>query len=71
MAYRTAIHEATGCTLASLMLGRDLWLPIDLLFGCPEMLEFARTNLKVASDRMKQRYDSMAEDTPLEKGEPV
>ena len=24
MAYRTAVHEATGCTPASLMLGRDL-----------------------------------------------
>ena len=73
------------------MLGRDLWLPIDLLFGCPEdetpntttifseelgkrleqMHKFARTNLKVATDGMKERYDSMAEDTPLEKGEPV
>jgi hypothetical protein len=29
------------------------------------------TNLKVATDRMKERYDSMVKDTPLEKGEPV
>ena len=36
-----------------------------------QVLEFARTNLKVASDRSKKRYDSMAEDTHLEKGEPV
>ena len=91
MAYRTAVREATGCTPACLMLGRDLRLPIDLVFGRPEdempntttifseelgkrpeqVHEFARANLKVATDRMKERYDSMAEDTPQEKGEPV
>ena len=91
MAYRTAVHEATGCTPVSLMLGQDLRLPIDLHIGCPEdeaptgitvfaeELEkklaqvhgVARSNLKMASDRMKERYDSMAEGTPLEKGEPV
>ena len=27
MAYRTAVHKTTGCTAASLMLGRDLKLP--------------------------------------------
>lgn len=36
MAYRTAIHETTGCTPARLMLARDLRLPIDLLYGHPE-----------------------------------
>ena len=36
MAYRTAIHETTGCTPAQLMMGHDLRLPIDLLVGRPE-----------------------------------
>ena len=91
VAYRTAVHEARSCTPASLMLGRDLSLPIDLHFGRPEdeapasttafaeelekrlehVHEFARRNLKVAIDKMKERYDSMAESTPLERGEPV
>ena len=33
MAYKTAIHEITGCTPAQLMMGCDLRLPIDLLIG--------------------------------------
>ena len=36
MAYRTAVHETTGCTPASLMFGRDLKLAIDILYGRPE-----------------------------------
>ena len=36
MAYRTSIHETTGCTPAMMMMGRDLRLPIDLIFGRPE-----------------------------------
>ena len=33
--------------------------------------EFACTNLKVVNDRMKERYDSMAEATLLERAESV
>ena len=37
MAYRTSIHETTGCTPAMMMMmGRDLRLPIDLIFGRTE-----------------------------------
>ena len=35
MAYRSAEHEATGYTPAQLMLGRELRLPLDLLFERP------------------------------------
>ena len=91
MAYRTAIHESTGCTPASLTLGRDLRLPIDLIYGRPDqepsrstsvysenlearleqVQEFARSHLKLVSDRMKERYDSSADGTLLERGDPV
>ena len=36
MAYRTAVHESTKCTPAKLMLGHEIRLPIDLVFGKPE-----------------------------------
>ena len=36
MAYRTAVHESTKCTPAKLMIGREIRVPIDLVFGRPE-----------------------------------
>ena len=36
MAFRSSNHDTTGCTLAQLMLGRDLQQPIDLYLGRPE-----------------------------------
>ena len=35
MAYRSTIHESTGYTPNRLMLGRELFLPSDLMFGRP------------------------------------
>ena len=36
LAYNSAVHDSTRCTPASLMLGRQLRLPIDLALGKPE-----------------------------------
>ena len=36
LAYNSAVHDSTRCTPASLMLGRQLRLPIDLALGIPE-----------------------------------
>ena len=93
MSYRTAIHSTTGCAPAKLMFGRNLRVPIDLLYPRPEgelfesltlymyakalqdkldvVQTFARTHLKIASDRMKLYYDCGAEDSKFHTGDPV
>ena len=91
MSYRSAVHESTKQTPAKLMFGREVNLPLDLLFGRPpnekvksvddyvEMLEkrlenvyeFARIRTRVASDRMKRRYDVGASDDTFKAGDLV
>ena len=39
MAYRSSVHETTKCTPCSMMLGREIRLPIDLAIGIPETTE--------------------------------
>ena len=36
MAYRSATHDTTHCSPVKMMLGRELKMPIDLMFGRPE-----------------------------------
>ena len=36
LAYQSSIHEATKCTHARLMLGKDLQLPMDHICGRQE-----------------------------------
>jgi hypothetical protein len=90
MAYWTAVHEISGNTPATLMLGRDLRLPVDLLTGRPDdkplsevtdyaidlqklerVHDFARNNLKLKSDKMKEYYDTSSQDETLNEGDPV
>jgi hypothetical protein len=90
LAYRASTHDTTGLTPASLVFGRELRLPCDLLFGVPPVKErpttdyaaelvdwpydihnYARQNLKLASDRMKTRYDKLANSAGYQEGDSV
>jgi transposase InsO family protein len=44
LAYRTSTHNTTGLTPASLVFGRELQLPCDLLFGVPSDKERPTTD---------------------------
>ena len=78
LAYRSGVHESTGQTPSCLMFGREVNLPVDLLYGHPpdeqkfetvedyvdqlrnrmeKVHEYARMRIRIASDRMKRRYD--------------
>jgi hypothetical protein len=35
MAYRSTVHDSTGVSPNRMMLGREVTLPLDLMFGCP------------------------------------
>ena len=39
VAYNSTVHDSTCCTPASLNLGRQLRLPIDLALGIPETIQ--------------------------------
>ena len=89
MAYRSAVHDTTKCTPAELMLGRNVRLPVDLLFGHPEeerepspleyiahlqeridkVHHYARANIQIASERMKEYYDTKADCVTFSRGD--
>ena len=54
-----AIHEATGCTPVSLMLGRNLRLPIDLHIGCPE--DKASSSTTICAEELEKRLEHVHE----------
>ncbi|KRY25301.1 Retrovirus-related Pol polyprotein from transposon, partial [Trichinella britovi] len=37
LAYRTSVHESTGATPYRVLYGREATLPIDLMYGLPEV----------------------------------
>ena len=36
VAYRSAVHESTGVSPTKMMLGRDVWVPVDLVIQRPD-----------------------------------
>ena len=59
MSYRSAVHESTKQTPAKLMFGRELNLPIDLLFGRPpnERVESVDDYVETLEKRLENVYE--------------
>ena len=53
LAYRTSEHEATGYTPAQLMIGRELRVPVDLLFEKPPDVQTICTTEYVRAQRTR------------------
>jgi transposase InsO family protein len=90
LAYWASMHDTTGFTPASLLFGRELRLPSNLLFRTPpdkeqptiehaanlvdhlrDIHNYARQHLRLASNRMKTRYDKLANCVGYQEGDRV
>ena len=63
-AYRSSVNDSTGCTPNLLMLGREITLPIDIMYPSPhyekyrchnEYVEWIRRTLQDSFDRARQQ----------------
>ena len=63
MAYRSSVHESTGCSPSEMMLGRNVQLPVELLFYRPQ--EEALDSPTEYAHRLQQRMERthLARDT--------
>ncbi|KAJ8948272.1 hypothetical protein NQ318_020757 [Aromia moschata] len=81
LAYRSSIHETTGQTPASIVMGLRLynrgttWLERDYVSTLRQRMddihERVRSNIKGVSDRMKETYDINANDGKYQSGNQV
>ena len=58
LAYRSAVQESTGQSPASIVMGRELRLPCDLMFGCPPAEDVAGEDY---GSRLRQRMNDIHE----------
>ena len=65
MAYRSSQHVTTGASPYSLMFGRELRLPVDLMFGLPETDTSPNTNQYALRlrERLEKAYHHTREHT--------
>jgi hypothetical protein len=84
LSYRASTQETTGVTPASMVFGRDLKLgaspdkemsttdyTTELIESLDNIHHFAREHLKLSSDRMKARYDRLANSAGYREGDRV
>src|SRR4030065_1551231 len=62
LAYRSAVHETTGKTPASIILGRELRLPVDLLTGRPPEKEETTENY---ANRLSRQLHNIHEEVRI------
>ena len=61
LAYCSAVHESTGQTPSCLMFGREVNLPVDLLYGRPlDKQKFETVEDYV--DQLRNRMENVCED---------
>ena len=68
MAYRTSIHETTKATPFSLMFGREVQLPIDIMFGKPLGVTTTSTSeyARALEQRLVAAYEHVREHLGIE-----
>ena len=68
MAYRTSIHETTKATPFSLMFGREVQLPIDIMFGKPLGVTATSTSeyARALEQRLVAAYEHVREHLGIE-----
>jgi hypothetical protein len=78
LAYWASTHETTGVTLANMVFGAPTGkeqsvtgYTADLVERLHDIHHFARQHLQVASDRMKARYDQLANSAGFQAGDRV
>lgn len=62
MAYRSAIHETLGESPGFMMFGREVQLPIDLIFGClntPSVSKPVPDYVKTLTDRLEKVHTTV------------
>ncbi len=57
LAYRSAVHESTRCSPSQLMMGRELRLPVDLLYGRPEEEDRRTPYAEALQNRLDQVHE--------------
>lgn len=58
MAYHSAIHDTISCSPVKLMLGREVKLSIDVLFGCPtEEIPMTATDSASSLQKLETAHD--------------